>query len=97
MVSSMADRTPIVTWRFLAIDCSPSLLSYASSPSPPLRQSFAQALNNACDIPLSQLSIPCLKGDAIAVQIPEDEYQACLESCKTTYMADCFYLRVIHL
>lgn len=53
-------------------------------PSPSLPQkkkSFEQALNNACDIPLSQLPVPCLKGDAVAVQIPEDEYLADLERC----------------
>lgn len=41
-----------------------------------------QALNNAYDIPLSQLSIPCLKGDRISVSIPEDEYLASLEASK---------------
>lgn len=41
-----------------------------------------QALNNACDIPLSQLPIPCMKGDALVVKIPEDEYKVSLENCK---------------
>lgn len=31
--------------------------------------------------PLSQLPVPCKKGDAMAVKIPEDEYIAGLESC----------------
>lgn len=26
--------------------------------------------------------MPCLKGDALAIKIPEDEYKAGLESCK---------------
>lgn len=52
--------------------------------SPPLQpiKTFAQALKNACDIPLSQLPIPCMKGDVIAVKIPEKEYKASLEGYK---------------
>lgn len=52
----------------------PSPLSLPS-PSPPVAKTFVQALNNACDIPLIQLLIPCMKGDVLAVKIPEDEYK----------------------
>lgn len=45
-------------------------------------KTIAQALNNAYDIPLSQLPIPCVKGHAIVVKIPEEEYIAGVESCK---------------
>jgi len=38
------------------------------------KNTFAQALNNACDIPLSELFSPCIKGDLIYVQIDEDVY-----------------------
>lgn len=31
--------------------------------------------NNVCDIPLSQFPTPCLKGDRLAITIPEDEYK----------------------
>ncbi|XP_068504205.1 uncharacterized protein [Phaseolus vulgaris] len=47
------------------------------------RKTFAQALGNTCDIPLSQLPTPCIKGDMIAVQIDEADYLAGLEDCKT--------------
>lgn len=40
------------------------------------KKTFAQALNNACDIRLNQLSRPCLKGDALVIKIPEEEYKA---------------------
>ncbi|XP_058754626.1 uncharacterized protein LOC131627787 [Vicia villosa] len=38
--------------------------------------------NNVCDIPLSQLPTPCLKGDRLAITIPEDEYALGVEACK---------------
>jgi hypothetical protein len=46
------------------------------------QKTFAQALSNVCDIPLNQLPQPCLKGDQLAIEIPEDEYLAGLEDCK---------------
>lgn len=49
---------------------------------PQQKKTFAQALNNACDIPLSQLPRLCLKGDALAIKIPEEKYKACLEGYK---------------
>lgn len=61
--------------------CPPFLIS---SPSLPKKKTFAQALNNACDIPLSQLHVPCLKGKELAIAIPEDEYLAGLEASKTS-------------
>lgn len=53
----------------------------SSSPPPQPTKTFAQALN-ACDIPLSQLPVPCIKGNAVAVKIPEEEYKVGLEGCK---------------
>ncbi|PNY02253.1 hypothetical protein L195_g025558 [Trifolium pratense] len=44
--------------------------------------SFAQALNNVCDVPLNHLPKPCLKGDDIAIKIPQEEYKASLEDCQ---------------
>jgi len=46
------------------------------------KKTFAQALNNACDIPVSQLPSHCIKGDLISVQIDEDVYLVGLEDCK---------------
>jgi len=50
---------------------------------PSQRKTFAQALGNTCDIPLSQLPTPCIKGDIIVVRIDEADYLAGLEDCKT--------------
>jgi len=53
-------------------------------PKPTQKQAktFAQALTNFCDIPSSQLPQPVLKGDNFAIAIPEDEYNAGMETCK---------------
>lgn len=83
-VSTMdnVNAKPIIPWKFLAAHSSSSSHLSSSSPTLPQKKTFAQALNNACDIPLSQLLVPCMKGDGLAVKIPEDEYKACLEGCK---------------
>jgi hypothetical protein len=68
----------IIPWSCLSQSSKPPL-----PPSPPTQQkTFAQALSNVCDIPLSQLPKPCVKGDRIAITIPEDEYLAGVEACK---------------
>jgi hypothetical protein len=48
----------------------------------PHKKTFAQAVNNICDIPVSQLPKPCLKGDYFAIDIPDEEYEAGLADCK---------------
>lgn len=61
-------------WRHMNHSLELPLLELLSSSSPsslsplPQKKTFAQALNNACDFPLSQLSVPCLKGDALAMK-----------------------------
>lgn len=46
-------------------------------------KSFANVVsNNVSGIPASQFPIPCLKGDRLAIQIPEDEYKLGVEACK---------------
>ncbi|GAU27918.1 hypothetical protein TSUD_160130 [Trifolium subterraneum] len=45
-------------------------------------KTFAQALSNLCDIPLSQLPQPVVKGDRLPIEIPEIAYEAGLEACK---------------
>jgi len=45
-------------------------------------KTFAQAVSNICDIPTSQLPKPVLKGDNFAIAIPEEEYDAGMETCK---------------
>jgi hypothetical protein len=46
------------------------------------KKSFANAVNNVCDIPTSQLPLPVIKGDRISISMPEEEYQAGLTTCK---------------
>ncbi|KAF1888014.1 hypothetical protein Lal_00024025 [Lupinus albus] len=69
---------PLIPWSFL--------VGYESELSPNYipeeKKSFAQAVKSSCDFSLSQLPQPCIKGDAIAIKIPEAEYQAGLQRCK---------------
>ncbi|CAI8594302.1 unnamed protein product [Vicia faba] len=38
-------------------------------------KTFASVVcDNICNIPLSQLTTPCLKGDRLEINIPEEEY-----------------------
>ncbi|XP_058761211.1 uncharacterized protein LOC131634557 [Vicia villosa] len=60
-----------------------------SQPTPPTKatntqkaRSFAQALTGVCDIPLSQLPNPVIKGDRPSITIPEEEYEAGIAECK---------------
>ncbi|GAU16831.1 hypothetical protein TSUD_367780 [Trifolium subterraneum] len=84
--TSMADTTStakpsvIIPWRCLAESSNPPP---PSKPSPPTQQkTFAQALTNVCDIPLSQFPKACVKGDRIAIAIPEDDYLDGIDACK---------------
>ncbi|XP_019433071.1 PREDICTED: uncharacterized protein LOC109339967 [Lupinus angustifolius] len=71
-----------IPWTFLdGLDTSPQLKIQPKS----VKKSFAQVVTNNCDISLSQLPQPYLKGDSIAVKIPEDEYQAGLKRCKNHF------------
>jgi hypothetical protein len=45
-------------------------------------KSFAQALTNLCDIPISQFPQPVVKGERLAIEIPEVAYEAGLDACK---------------
>ncbi|KAI5391556.1 hypothetical protein KIW84_076388 [Lathyrus oleraceus] len=48
-------------------------------------KSFVEAVNNVCDIPLSQLPKPSVKGDKLAIVIPEEEYQLGLKAWAHEY------------
>ena len=74
----------ILSWACLQDDSStPSPQTTKANPKPISQQkTFAQAVNNICDIPVSQLPKPCLKGDHFAIEIPDDEYEAGLAACK---------------
>ncbi|XP_045802224.1 uncharacterized protein LOC123895782 [Trifolium pratense] len=45
-------------------------------------KSFAQALSNSCNIPISNLAKPCLKGEQISIKITEVEYLAGVLDCQ---------------
>ncbi|XP_058776574.1 uncharacterized protein LOC131650888 [Vicia villosa] len=46
-------------------------------------KSFANVVaDNVCDIPLSQFPPACVKGDRLAITIPEEEYALGVEACK---------------
>lgn len=48
----------------------------------PPPNSFAQALEGVCDIPISQLPHMIIKRDRPSITIPEEEYLAGLSECK---------------
>jgi hypothetical protein len=75
-----------IPWKFLDTFDSPNSVAHGTNtaaivkPQPP--KTFAQALTNICDIPLSQIPQPVVKGDRLAIEIPELYYEAGLEACK---------------
>jgi hypothetical protein len=80
----MAHRSRDLPWSFLnntkaAASAPTKTITTETSPQ---RKSFAQALNNACHIPIQNFPKPCLKGDRLSIKIPEESYQAGLERCK---------------
>ncbi|XP_019430036.1 PREDICTED: uncharacterized protein LOC109337512 [Lupinus angustifolius] len=83
-------QKPVISWSCLANldESAHAEVTKAPDPAPPIsevhkNESFAQALKATCDISISQLPQPCIKGDAIAIKIPEEEYQAGLQRCKS--------------
>lgn len=47
-----------------------------------MSKTFTQAVNGVCDIPISQLPQPIIKGNRLSINILEDEYQTTVEACK---------------
>lgn len=45
-------------------------------------KTFAQALSNSCNIPVSQLPKPCLKGEQISIKISENHYSTGVLDCQ---------------
>lgn len=68
-----------IPWKCLDLDSSPQKIT-TNQPKP--QKTFAQALTNLCDIPQSQLPQAVIKGDGLAIQIPEEEYSAGMDACK---------------
>jgi hypothetical protein len=72
-----------IPWKCLDLESEPknkTISQPETTPNPP--KTFAQALTNLCDIPLSQLPQLVVKGDRLAIEIPETLYQVGLEACK---------------
>jgi hypothetical protein len=70
-----------IPWKCLDLESEPKnkiISQPETTPNPP--KTFAQALTNLCDIPLSQLPHPVVKGDRLAIEIPETLYQVGLEA-----------------
>ncbi|KAK2429646.1 hypothetical protein QL285_028067 [Trifolium repens] len=83
----MAHRSRDLPWSFLTTNdkAAASIIPQGSKAPPqpsPQRKSFAQALTNVCDVPISKLPKSCLKGEKISIKIPEEAYQAGLDRCK---------------
>jgi hypothetical protein len=68
-----------IPWKCLD-DASKQQPITAIPPKP--QKSFAQALTNVCDIPISQFPQPCVKGDRLAIPISKDEYMNGIDICK---------------
>jgi hypothetical protein len=74
-----------IPWKCLEITTEPITTKIAQENTPKAQKTFAQALNNSnnlCDIPTSQLPQPVVKGDRLAIEIPDFAYQAGLDACK---------------
>jgi hypothetical protein len=68
-----------IPWKCLDLSNEPQ--NKIIEPAKP-QKSFAQALTNLCDIPISQLPQPVVKGERLAIEIPEVAYEAGLDACK---------------
>jgi len=75
----MSSKPIIIPWLCLQ-DASPEKIVPNSNQIK--NKTFAQALTNVCDIPMSQLPKISVKGNNHAITIPEDEYEIGMETCK---------------
>lgn len=68
-----------IPWKSLDLDqTSPT----ANKTQPKASKTFAQILSSVCEIPPSQLQQPCVKGNDLAILIPEEDYMANVDDCK---------------
>lgn len=72
-----------IPWKFLIDSDEPRIVPKSQLDTKPIsNKTFAQALNNVCNIPQSQLPKPSRKGDNFAISIPDEEYEMGMEGCK---------------
>ncbi|MCI00682.1 hypothetical protein A2U01_0021704 [Trifolium medium] len=62
-----------ISWKCLDLDQEPKSTTINQPKTP---KTFAQALTNLYDIPLSQMPQAVVKGDHLAIEIPEIAYLA---------------------
>jgi hypothetical protein len=60
-----------IPWKCLDLSYEPKNTTIDQPKTTSTPKSFAQALTNLCDIPLSQLPQPVVKGDMLAIEIPD--------------------------
>lgn len=68
-----------IPWKCLDLEETPTIVAKSQQKA---YKTFAQVLSNVCEIPTSQLPQPCVKGDDLAIMIPENDYSANVEACK---------------
>lgn len=85
----------LIPWPCLQSDmiATPKSLNQTVHQQTKQHKTFTQALSNVCDIPLSQLPKSCLKGGDVAIQIPDEEYEAGLEACKHNLQGRIIWLK----
>ncbi|KAK2404888.1 hypothetical protein QL285_054191 [Trifolium repens] len=73
-----------IPWKCLYFESEPTktIINQPNLNQPKTPKTFVQALSNVCDIPLSQLPQPVVKGVRLAIEIPEVAYQVGLDACK---------------
>lgn len=89
----------VIPWPFLANHDASNVPSHITSqPS----RTFANvvrksaSVENTCTFPISQLPVPCVKGDTVSVSLPEEEYLAGLADCKTCLHARLLLPKGVH-
>jgi hypothetical protein len=83
-----------IPWKCLDLTIEPKIIT--KEPQKP-QKTFAQALapTNLCDIPLSQFQQPVVKGDRLAIEIPEAAKRV-LKHANTTFTVVFCGLRDLH-
>ncbi|PNX76905.1 hypothetical protein L195_g032864, partial [Trifolium pratense] len=85
MAASIYHRSRDLPWSILAANVSsgrPQDTALSVPVLSPQRKSFAQALQNVCDVLVGNFPKPCLKGKRLSIKIPKDSYKAGLDRCK---------------
>ncbi|MCI26271.1 NBS resistance protein, partial [Trifolium medium] len=63
--------------------CMVSTVPAKPATAPP--RSFVQVLHDSCDVQISQLPSPSIKGDSLSIKITQEEYERGLTDCKRNH------------